>query len=89
MKVAVFASLIAGAAAFAPAANKASSSVLSMSYENEVGVQAPVGYFDPLGLAASIDQETFEQYRTCELKHGRVAQLAVIGKSLLSSFSLL
>jgi Chlorophyll A-B binding protein len=34
---------------------------------------------DPLGLSANIDQETFDQYRTAELKHGRVAQLAVIG----------
>jgi Chlorophyll A-B binding protein len=32
-----------------------------------------------LGLSTNIDQETFDQYRTAELKHGRVAQLAVIG----------
>jgi hypothetical protein len=50
-----------------------------MSYENELGVIAPTGYFDPFGLAANIDQDTFDQYRTAELKHGRVAQLAVIG----------
>lgn len=31
------------------------------------------------GLSSNIDQATFEQYRTAELKHGRVAQLAVIG----------
>jgi hypothetical protein len=37
---------------------------------------APNGYFDPLGLATA---DNFEQYRTSELKHGRVAQLAVIG----------
>ena len=92
MKLALFASLLAGAAAFAPAANKASSSALSMSYENELGVQAPAGYFDPLGLAANIDQETFDQYREAEIKHGRVAQLAVIGKFTVllihTSFSL-
>jgi hypothetical protein len=39
--------------------------------------QAPTGFFDPLGLSSNIDQETFDQYRTAELKHGRVAQLAV------------
>ena len=42
-----------------------------------LGVTSPAGYFDPLGLAK--DQETFDQYRVSELKHGRVAQLAVIG----------
>lgn len=82
MKLALFASLLAGAAAFAPAANKASSSALSMSYESELGVQAPVGYFDPLGLASNIDQETFDAYRVSEIKHGRVCMLAVIGKFL-------
>jgi hypothetical protein len=50
-----------------------------MSYENEIGVIPPTGYFDPFGLAKNIDQETFNQYRTAELKHGRVSQLAVIG----------
>eukprot|EP00967_Tisochrysis_lutea_P019776 scaffold22496_cov27-Tisochrysis_lutea.AAC.1 len=43
------------------------------------GVLEPTGYFDPLNLAADIDQEKFDQYRTAELKHGRVAQLAVLG----------
>ncbi len=31
------------------------------------------------GLSANIDQATFDDYRAAELKHGRVAQLAVIG----------
>ena len=30
-------------------------------------------------MSKNIDQATFDQYRTAELKHGRVAQLAVIG----------
>lgn len=79
MKFALAALLAGSAAAFAPSASKASTSVLSMSYENEVGVIQPTGYFDPFGLAKNIDQETFDQYRTAELKHGRVAQLCVIG----------
>ena len=79
MKLAIATLLAGSAAAFAPAANKASSSALQMSYENELGVIAPTGFFDPLGLSKNIDAETFEQYRTAELKHGRVAQLAVIG----------
>ena len=62
-------------AAFAPASRKASSS-LKMSFESEAGVTGPLGFWDPLNLAT---EENFEQYRTAELKHGRVAQLAVIG----------
>ena len=34
---------------------------------------------DPLGLSDGIDQATFDQYRASELKHGRVAMLAVVG----------
>ena len=37
------------------------------------------GFFDPLNLSEDIDEDTFDQYRTAELKHGRVAQLAVLG----------
>ena len=79
MKTAVLVSLIAGAAAFAPAKQALSSSSLQMSYENELGVIPPTGFFDPLGLSANIDQDTFDLWRTAELKHGRVAQLAVLG----------
>eukprot|EP00981_Chlorochromonas_danica_P016219 scaffold16088_cov159-Ochromonas_danica.AAC.1 len=50
-----------------------------MGFENEAGVTAPAGFFDPLGLSKDIDQATFDQYRESELKHGRVAQLAVLG----------
>jgi len=50
-----------------------------MGYEGELGVIEPTGFFDPLGLSADIDAETFAAYRTSELKHGRVAQLCVIG----------
>ena len=50
-----------------------------MSFENELGVLKPVGFWDPLGLSNGITQEKFDQYRTAELKHGRVSQLAVVG----------
>jgi hypothetical protein len=80
MKLAIAALLAGTAAAFAPSASKVcSSTAVSMSYEDEIGVIFPTGYFDPLRLAGSISQETFDQYRTAELKHGRIAQLAVVG----------
>mmetsp|Transcript_332 Transcript_332/g.561 ORF Transcript_332/g.561 Transcript_332/m.561 type:complete len:198 (+) Transcript_332:155-748(+) len=80
MKLAIAAILISYAAAFAPTPKVASkSSLMESPYENELGVIAPTGFFDPLGLSNDIDEETFAQYRTAELKHGRVAQLAVIG----------
>jgi hypothetical protein len=81
MQLAIVASLLAGAAAFAPVSNKASSTALKAAspYENELGVITPTGFFDPLGLSTDIDRATFDQYRTAELKHGRVAQLCVIG----------
>jgi hypothetical protein len=79
MKFAVLASLIASAAAFAPAKDAARSSALSMSFENELGAQAPLGFFDPLGLVADGDQEKFDRLRYVEIKHGRICMLGVVG----------
>jgi hypothetical protein len=77
MKIVAALSLLAGASAFAPAAKQASSSTALNMFENEIGVIAPTGYFDPFKLATS--QDKFDRYRAVELKHGRVAQLAVLG----------
>ena len=74
MKLALLSSLVAGAAAFAPAQQGASSTALS-AFENELGVQPPLGFFDPLGLLTNADQERFERLRYVELKHGRICQL--------------
>ena len=46
---AIFASLVS-ASAFAPSSMKAGSSGLQMAFKNEIGAQAPLGFFDPLGL---------------------------------------
>lgn len=64
---------------FAPKTVARAVAPVMSAYENEIGVIDPTGFFDPLGLSENIDQETFDRYRTCELKHGRAAQLAVIG----------
>ncbi|OLQ06569.1 Fucoxanthin-chlorophyll a-c binding protein A, chloroplastic [Symbiodinium microadriaticum] len=40
---------------------------------SEMGVQDPVGFWDPLGLSADKDQATFKRRRAVEIKHGRIA----------------
>ncbi|KAL7560499.1 hypothetical protein ACA910_020612 [Epithemia clementina (nom. ined.)] len=78
MKSVIFASLLAVASAFAPATKPTFPTSLN-GYENELGVIAPTGFFDPLGLSKGIDQATFDRYRASELKHGRVCMLGIIG----------
>ena len=46
MKAVIFASLVAGAAAFAPVAQKSTSTALNMAFEDELGAQPPLGFFD-------------------------------------------
>jgi hypothetical protein len=50
-----------------------------MAFESEIGVQAPLGFWDPLGLLKEADQERFDRLRYVETKHGRIAQLAILG----------
>jgi hypothetical protein len=76
--VTILASLIS-ASAFAPARLASKASALKMSFEDAPGATQPFGFFDPLGFTEGIDQAKFDQYRAAEVKHGRVAQLAVIG----------
>merc|ERR1719204_258962 len=49
------------------------------AFESELGVQAPVGYWDPLGLTKDGDAEAFRRRRVTEIKHGRVSMLACLG----------
>merc|ERR1719321_795298 len=49
------------------------------AFENELGVQAPVGFWDPAGLTADGSVEAFARRRQTELKHGRVSMLATMG----------
>jgi hypothetical protein len=78
MKLAVLAAFAGSAAAFAPVPVAKSSTALN-AFENEIGALPPVGFWDPAGLSDGISQEKFDEYRLAELKHGRVAQLAVLG----------
>jgi hypothetical protein len=66
------------AAAFSPA-RVARSFSLKMGFESEIGAQPPLGFWDPLGLLKDADQARFDRLRTVETKHGRIAQLAILG----------
>jgi hypothetical protein len=79
MKLTILASAVATAAAFAPAKQAAKSTAVSMAFENELGAQPPLGFFDPLGLVADGDQAKFDRLRGVEIKHGRICQLGVVG----------
>mmetsp|Transcript_35712 Transcript_35712/g.79325 ORF Transcript_35712/g.79325 Transcript_35712/m.79325 type:complete len:201 (-) Transcript_35712:157-759(-) len=76
--IVVLASFI-GASAFAPAGKVATTSALRMGFETAIGAQAPLGFWDPLGLLVDADQERFDRLRTVETKHGRISMLAILG----------
>jgi hypothetical protein len=80
MKLAIVASLIAGAAAFAPAQTGKASTAINMAFEDELGAQPPLGFFDPFGQLSGADQERFDRLRYVEIKHGRICQLAFLGQ---------
>jgi hypothetical protein len=79
MKSVIFAAAIASAAAFAPAQVGKATTALN-AFEDELGAQPPLGFFDPFGmLSGDCTQERFDRLRYVELKHGRIAQLAFVG----------
>merc|ERR1719342_1545896 len=49
------------------------------AFENERGVQDPVGFWDPAGFTADGNTENFQRRRATEIKHGRVSMLACMG----------
>jgi len=81
MKLAIISILTGAAAAFAPSSNvaPATTSLQASAFENELGVQAPLGYWDPLGMLDNASQAQFDRLRYVEIKHGRVAMLAFLG----------
>merc|ERR1712198_108654 len=44
-----------------------------------MGAQPPLGFWDPLGLAAEGDEKDFRRRRETEIKHGRLSMLATMG----------
>ena len=49
------------------------------AFEDELGVQDPVGLWDPLDFTADCDLLSFKHQRCVELKHGRISMLAAMG----------
>jgi len=93
MKSVLALALVGSAAAFAPAQQAAKTTSLSataaqkeffglqetMDFSTAVGVQPPLGFFDPLGMLKDGSVEGFNDLREKEIKHGRVSMLAVVG----------
>eukprot|EP00972_Heterocapsa_arctica_P017308 2557086-Heterocapsa_arctica.AAC.1 len=49
------------------------------AFESELGVSAPVGFWDPMGSCKDGDVNDFKRHRETELKHRRVAMYAAMG----------
>jgi hypothetical protein len=75
MKTAVFVSLFASAAAFAPQQQSSKSTAIAGAFDKEIGVQKPLGMWDPLGLLDNADAAEFKKLRSAEIKHGRIAMV--------------
>ena len=79
MKLATLALLAGSAAAFTPSKVAQTSTSLN-AFDNKLGAQPPLGFFDPLGMLNKADQEHFDQPRYVEVKHRHIAQLAFLGQ---------
>uniref|UniRef100_A0A7S2SM88 Plastid light harvesting protein n=1 Tax=Eucampia antarctica TaxID=49252 RepID=A0A7S2SM88_9STRA len=84
--------LAATAAAFAPVSQVSlkAAPLNAVAPEKQIGVQAPFGFWDPLGFIArgpyGSPEENFEHYRAVEVKHGRVAMAATLGMLVQQSY---
>ena len=82
---ALFLVYLLSAVAFAPGpvsrVARGSSLKIGMAFQadREIGAQAPLGFWDPLGLLNDADQQRFDRLRYVETKHGRISMLAILG----------
>ena len=80
-KITCLALLATGASGLVAPAPAASSTALRADAKALVpdGIQAPTGYFDPMGIADKVNDKTLLWFRAAEIKHGRVAMAAFLG----------
>ena len=78
-RLAAFIALFATAFSFAPTGRMTSSTAIKMQYEDALGAQPPLGFWDPLGLLEDADEDRFNRLRYVENKHGRISMLAILG----------
>merc|ERR1719199_446477 len=79
--------LAVSATAFTPTPLKPRQTQLAVTLDlnDQPGVTAPFGFWDPLGLLSDAGDEQYYWYRAAELKHGRVAMMATAGWLLQES----
>ena len=77
---------VIGISAFAPAPHLSHRSAAGMQlrmdsedFSQRLGAQPPLGFWDPLGLLNDVAEERFDRLRYVEVKHGRIAMLAILG----------
>jgi hypothetical protein len=97
MKLAIFAALLASAAAFAPAPNGPYTTAMAAT-KADLEVMAEklnpiVKFYDPLNLADSNfwgfgNEATIGFLRQSEIKHGRIAMFAFVGYIVQSNSTL-
>merc|ERR1719511_351901 len=61
------------------AAAEAGAATAVRAFENEIGVRAPAGFWDPLDFCKDGDAAAFKRRRAVEIKHGRLSMYACIG----------
>ncbi|CEM04545.1 unnamed protein product [Vitrella brassicaformis CCMP3155] len=64
-----------------PARSQLEMATKTSAFDSEPGVLPPLGYFDPLNIFTDKDPEdaAYKKWRAIEIKHGRLAMLAVLG----------
>jgi len=97
MKLALFSTLLAGAAAFAPSTPATSQTAMAAGKADlealATSLNPTVGYYDPLSLAdkdfwGKGNEATIGFLRQSEIKHGRIAMFAFVGYIVQSNFVL-
>eukprot|EP00957_Ditylum_brightwellii_P011641 879443-Ditylum_brightwellii.AAC.1 len=79
MKLVIAALLAASASAFVPAQDGKTSTFLN-TFEDELGAQPPLSFFEPLGMLTDVNQEHFNCLCYIEVKHGCICQLVFLGQ---------